>query len=104
MDNDESFVFDGAHIDGVEVRCISTNYTANSYNEIEGTSMATPHVAGVAALAWAKNASSTVAQVRTALLNGGDAIASLAGTTVTGRRLNAVGTLGLIPFPANLSK
>jgi hypothetical protein len=42
----------------------------------------------------------SVAQVRTALLNGGDPVSSLATKTVTGRRLNAAGTLALIPAPA----
>ena len=43
--------------------------------------MATPHVAGVAAaLAWAKNPAVSVAAVKNALLNGGDAIPSLDGT------------------------
>lgn len=37
------------------------------YAYYNGTSMATPHVAGVAALAWSKNPSCTAAQVRQAL-------------------------------------
>ena len=41
--------------------------------------MATPHVAGVAALAWAKNPAVSVAAVKNALLNGGDAIRPSAG-------------------------
>jgi hypothetical protein len=98
--SDETITTEGAHIDGVDVRCIGTNYTVDSYEAIQGTSMATPHVAGVAALAWAKNPSVSVADVKTALLNGGDAIPSLSGKTVTGRRLNANGSLSLIPSSA----
>jgi subtilisin family serine protease len=90
-------VADGAHIDDVDIRCVGTTYTPSSYESIQGTSMATPHVAGVAALAWAKNSSVSVATVKSALLNGGDANAALSGITVSGRRLNANGTLGLIP-------
>ena len=41
--------------------------------------MATPHVAGVAALAWAIDPNATVPQVRDAILNGVDHIASLSG-------------------------
>lgn len=37
------------------------------YSYYNGTSMATPHVAGVAALAWSQNPSCTADQVRTAL-------------------------------------
>ena len=97
LESDESVTLQGAHIDNVNLQCVGSNYTSSSYNSISGTSMATPHVAGVAALAWAKNPAATVAQVKTALLDGGDSIPSLAGKTVTGRRLNAAGTLALIP-------
>ena len=90
-------VADGVHIDDVDIRCVGTAYTASSYESIQGTSMATPHVAGVAALAWAKNSSVSVASVKSALLNGGDPNAALSGITVSGRRLNANGTLALIP-------
>ena len=77
--SDESITAQGAHIDGVNVRCVGMNYTASSYQAIQGTSMATPHVAGVAALAWAKNPAVSVAAVKNALLNGGDAIPPSAG-------------------------
>jgi serine protease len=39
------------------------------YAYYNGTSMATPHVVGVAALAWSKNPDCTAAEVRTALKN-----------------------------------
>jgi len=48
----------------------NTTLTVNAnqnYSYYNGTSMATPHVAGVAALAWSKNPSCTAAQVRQAL-------------------------------------
>ncbi|MGH7540413.1 MAG: S8 family serine peptidase [Gemmatimonadota bacterium] len=101
LESDDLFSnFNGAHVDNVDIRCIGTNYTADSYESIQGTSMATPHVAGVAALAWAKNSSVSVATVKSALLNGGDSIPALSGITVSGRRLNADGTLALIPASA----
>jgi subtilisin family serine protease len=100
LESDETITAQGAHIDGVDVRCVGTTYTSDSYETIQGTSMATPHVAGVAALAWAKNPSVSVATVKSAILNGGDSIASLSGKTATGRRLNANGALALIPEPA----
>jgi subtilisin family serine protease len=100
LEADEDVTLNGVHVDNVDVRCVSANYTASSYESIQGTSMATPHVAGVAALAWAKNSSVSVATVKSALLNGGDPNAALSSNTVSGRRLNAAGTLALIPASA----
>jgi subtilisin family serine protease len=98
LESDETMAnFTGAHIDNVDIRCIGTSYGPTSYETIQGTSMATPHVSGVAALAWAKNPSVSVATVKSALLNGGDAKAALSGKSVSGRRLNANGALALIP-------
>ena len=65
----------------------------NGYASLSGTSMATPHVSGVAALAWATAPGATAAQIRDALFAGVDPIESLSGKLVTGGRLNARGTL-----------
>ena len=51
--------------------------------------MATPHVAGVAALVLAANPGLSMLDLRAQLLRNGDAIASLDGITTTGMRLNA---------------
>jgi subtilisin family serine protease len=60
-----------------------------AYLSLSGTSMAAPHVAGVAALVWARAPWATVADVRAALLSSVDPVAALAGTSATGGRLNA---------------
>ena len=50
--------------------------------------MATPHVAGAAALVCAANPNVNVNQLHALLAFNGDVIPALQGTTLTGRRLN----------------
>jgi CSLREA domain-containing protein len=68
------------------------------YGTANGTSMAAPHVAGVAALVWSEEPDATVAEVRQAILSGGDELAELQGLTVTGGRLNALQALNSDAF------
>jgi len=75
---------------------IYSTVPGNRYASYSGTSMATPHVAGVAALAWSVAPNATVAEVRNAILQGADRLASLQGKMVTGGRLNAASTLRLL--------
>jgi subtilisin family serine protease len=65
----------------------------NKYSSFNGTSMATPHVAGVAALAWSTKTNSTYEEIRDAIFTGVDPVSSMASVTVTGGRLNAFATL-----------
>lgn len=51
--------------------CIRSTWKGGGYNTISGTSMASPHVAGGAALYKSKNPSATREQVKAALLNAG---------------------------------
>jgi hypothetical protein len=75
---------------------IYSTLPGNNYGWMRGTSMATPQVAGVAALAWSVAPNATVAQIRNALLQGVDRVGSLTGRVVTGGRLNALNTLRLL--------
>src|SRR5918999_1506180 len=70
---------DGVHLDDVSVRCYAGPGAPTGYESWDGTSMATPHVAGAAALVWAHRPSASVADVRAALLGGVDTLPSLAG-------------------------
>lgn len=74
------------HLGGPGVNVLST-LPANSYDYLSGTSMATPHVSGAAALILSRS-SLTTAQLKSQILSAVDPIASLAGRTVTGGRLN----------------
>ncbi len=97
VDADEAIVGEGANVDNIAARCLAAN--GEAYDTFQGTSMASPHVAGVAALVLSKNHQLTTAQLRNAILNGGDAISSMLGVTTTGRRLNALGSLNLVGPP-----
>jgi thermitase len=46
---------------------VLSSYNDGGYRQLSGTSMATPHVAGVTAVLWQLNASSTAAQIRSKL-------------------------------------
>ena len=63
----------------------------SSYASYNGTSMATPHVTGAAALYAASHAGATAAQIRTAILSSAVATSSLSGKCATGGRLNVSG-------------
>jgi subtilisin family serine protease len=66
----------------------ATDYST-SYKLFNGTSMASPMTAGVAALVKSKYPGYTAAQLKTAVVDTGDAVSSLTGTTASGRRVNA---------------
>src|SRR5205085_8885175 len=74
---------------GAPGRGIISTTPFNTYSFFSGTSMATPHVAGVAALMLAANPNLSVQNLRGGLIYSGDVVASTQGQTVTGRRLNA---------------
>lgn len=78
---------------GAPGKDILSTTKANTYAVYSGTSMATPHVSGVAALIKAAYPDATAAQIKARLMNTADPVASLAGKSVTGGRLNAYNAL-----------
>lgn len=67
----------------------------NTYSSYNGTSMATPHVTGAAALYASTHPSATAAQIKNAILGSVVPTPSLTGKTVTGGRLDANAANGL---------
>lgn len=89
----------GAKIDNLFIECLGSDYSSESFTYMSGTSMATPHVTGVAALAFAEVPSATPAMVKEAMLASVDVRPDLVGLIKTGGRLNAERTLALLTEP-----
>jgi subtilisin family serine protease len=77
--------------------------STSAYRVEHGTSMAAPHVTGVAAMLLAYNPGYTMSDVVEALKNGGEKIGALSGKTTTGRAANAMGSLAYIRAPQGVS-
>lgn len=80
------------HLGAPGVSIIST-LPGNSYGYFSGTSMASPQVAGVAALVLAAHPEMNTTRLRGAVLFGATPSADLDDTTVTGRAANAFGSM-----------
>lgn len=74
--------------------------SSTDYKYLNGTSMATPHVAGALALARAQFPGDSVSQLIGRLYQTADAVPSLSGKVKTGARLNLARLLGSGPPPA----
>jgi subtilisin family serine protease len=83
----------GAHVDDVVVRCLVAN--GEDYAMFQGTSMATPHVVGVAALLLAQEPAMNPAKLKNAILKGVDKKSGLVDRVSTAGRLNANGSLAI---------
>jgi subtilisin family serine protease len=92
-----SQVFDGVYLDNVRIVCVAGHPSATTdYQFFQGTSMATPHVAGLAGLLLSVNPSLTVAQLRNAILSTVDRKTSLSGKVSSGGRINARAALASV--------
>ena len=74
---------------------ILSTLPGNTYGSYSGTSMATPHVSGGAALLKSKNPSADDAALKAQILESVDKKTGLSGKTATGGRLNAAQALGV---------
>ena len=79
---------------GVEI--LST-LSGNQYGLLSGTSMASPHVAGAAALLWSNDPSLFAIEIKNKIISQGDLVASLGNSnTASGRRLNINNALNCV--------
>ncbi|MGB3493119.1 MAG: S8 family peptidase [Elainellaceae cyanobacterium] len=80
---------------------IYSTIPGGGYASFNGTSMASPHVAGVAALLLAQNPDLTASEIKQKILDSVDPLDALDGLTASGGRLNAYNALvdGSSPSP-----
>lgn len=86
MTSDAADTARGVIVDDVKVSCFKIGDTG--FALFNGTSMATPHVAGVAAFLFTKFPTATVAQIKDRILRSVDLKPSLSGKVLTGGRVN----------------
>ncbi|HEX6653075.1 MAG TPA: S8 family serine peptidase [Thermoleophilaceae bacterium] len=101
--SDDSVQGDGVYIDDFSINCRGNSYPnsiggedaddGGDYTAIAGTSMAAPHVSGVAALVRAVDPGAPASQVVQAIMEGSKPDAGMAGVTVTGGVADAVGAM-----------
>jgi len=115
LQTDASGTADGVYIDRLRLLCRDTTYVdaitpestydqaaSGNYVEFQGTSMASPHVAGVAALIRAADPGVPATQVVQALIGGVHDLPSLNGVVASGGVVDAVGAINhalAIPNP-----
>jgi subtilisin family serine protease len=106
LKSDGSGIADGVHLDELRVFCRDTDYVnavaagqgyaeddAGNYVRFDGTSMAAPHVSGIAALVRAADPGASAAEVVRAIRDGATRRPTLAGRVLTGGSASAAGAL-----------
>lgn len=87
---DSSGVTDtGCFTHSMEIIDYPTNGANAEYDYFQGTSMAAPHVAGLAGYLWSIKPSAEISEIINSILSTGDTLSALDGKTTTGRRINA---------------
>ena len=103
LESDSTVTRDGVYIDNLELYREPITVSNYDYGYYSGTSMASPHVAGVAGLVKAQNPNYTHLQIRDAIFNTVDSLSSLSGRLSTEGRINAFKAVTYIAPPADFS-
>ena len=86
------------HIGAPGVNILST--TGGKYSSFSGTSMATPHVAGVVALLWSNETQMNASEIKNRILTTARRLPSLTGKSRTGGTVDAYSALmNIVPPP-----
>jgi subtilisin family serine protease len=91
---------------GVGIASFAIDVTGPSdtaYRVMNGTSMAAPQAAGLAAMLRAYNPQYTYVDVLNAIMAGGRPVESLGGRTTSGRALDAMSSLSYISAPTGVA-
>ncbi|MDD3303027.1 MAG: S8 family serine peptidase, partial [Candidatus Gracilibacteria bacterium] len=91
------FIYNSLKIDGKD------NGELNTYEYKNGTSMATPYVAGLTSLLWSYKPTLTGLDIKNAILLNGDDVLSMSGTTTTGKRINSYKSILSLMTLGNIS-
>ncbi len=98
--NDEMASFSNFGLTSVDIAApgvdVLSTELGGTYGLNSGTSMASPHVAGVVALMAGFNPAASVDQLKTAIMLGADPLPNLTNSSVSGGRLNAAQSLSLL--------
>lgn len=89
----------GTDMYGDGIHFIPTGDPDAKYYRSSGTSMAAPHVAGLAGLVQSQDPGFDWWEIKNLILAGGDTVASLEQKTITGRRINAYDSLTCVDSP-----
>ena len=90
---------EGCVMSDIKIIGYPQNGVGAGYDYMDGTSMAAPHVAGLAGYLLSIDPTTTYSQVISNILDNGDSIPALTGKTTTGKRINAYNSVSAINAP-----